>query len=130
MVTHDPRWAEVAGLSATNFAFVELRNISSKNIRGYTLQIVITDPTDGKVIQKRAQTMNFDVINGNPRFVSPGTRWPHPRAIPMPPTVSGIAPKCDVIIDYIVFDDGTVWGPHKLLSSDEIRKMMVDKKAK
>jgi hypothetical protein len=108
-------------------AYINARNISSKNIRGYALQVVVTDPVSQVTLRRESPSMSTSYINAVLKVISPGQTVEHPRPVPLPTTQSGATATCKVNIDLVVFDDGTTWVPAKLKSSASLLARIAEK---
>jgi hypothetical protein len=99
--------------------FLEVHNTSSKNVTGYSLEVRFIDPSTkaalkgshGRMAAKRASPLrpgDCDCSNSKPIVIKK--------------TASGALAEPQVIIDLVVFDDGTTWGAGRLLLSRGLLK--------
>ena len=111
-------------------AYIDVRNTSARNVRGYVLQILVMDPVEGVALEHRSRAVSTSKVNGVLHFIAPGELSTNGKPVPLPTTFSGSLAVCAASIDMVVFDDGTTWGPAKLSASANLLKRIAQKDGK
>jgi hypothetical protein len=104
---------EWAGFKAGPGLFMKVRNISGRNILGFAFETTFTNPETGKAM---AGPREHGAFRPATRGISlpPDASKPNPKPYQLPVTSLGVPAKYSFIVDLVIFDDGTTWGPAKL----------------
>jgi hypothetical protein len=99
---------------------LQVKNVSTKSILAYSIQILFTNPETGKVGSKRGSSTTFIDPSGQSHPMLPGAieNWPKPA--PFPRIAAGIAMQYTSSVDLVIFDDGTTWGPGTAVGSQQM----------
>jgi hypothetical protein len=100
---------------------VEVTNLSDRSIRGYVFTESFLDPTTGNRI-RRVTTKQLET-QGNPSdYLAPEATWAAgPRTFSHLP--DGALATYAITLDFVVFADGSTFGPKKSRESDEVLGM-------
>lgn len=85
---------------------ITLQNMSGRNIQGYTLMVVFTDPDTGVAIQR--EPISVYRSPGLGTMLDPGDQKPVIKSVPL--GSSGMPANYTFDLDLVFFDDGTTWG--------------------
>jgi hypothetical protein len=112
--------SEIVGQNASGIGlFLEIHNISGKNVTGYSLGVKFLDPSTDASFKGSHGRMAARASNP----LRPGDcDCSHAKPILIPKTPSGVVAEPKVTLDLVVFDDGTTWGAGQLLSSRQLLK--------
>jgi hypothetical protein len=87
---------------------VDIRNVSSKCVLAYSLATQFKD-SEGKVIAV-GRVMKFFPKNGESNCLDPGQTYnSHLNGSALDP--SGNTPTAEATVDFVIFGDGSKWGP-------------------
>lgn len=86
---------------------ITLQNISGRNIQGYTVVAVFTDPDTGVAIKR--EPIGAYHSPGLGALLEPGDRKSVVKSVPL--GSSGMPANYTFDLDLAFFDDGTTWGP-------------------
>jgi hypothetical protein len=103
---------EWAGFKAGPGLFMEVRNVSGRNILGFAFETTFTNPETGKAMAKREHGAFRPASRGI--SLPSGASKPNPKPYQLPVTSSGTPASYSFRVDLVIFDDGTTWGPAKL----------------
>ncbi len=100
--------------------FLDIHNISSKNVSGYALGVKFLDPSTNATF-KGAGSHQRMAARRAANLLHPGDcECSHAKPIMLPNTPSGAVAEPQVTLDLVVFDDGTTWGAGQLQSSQQL----------
>lgn len=106
--THSSTW-----LSARN---LDIRNVSSKCVIAFSLDMKFKD-SEGKLIAT-GTTRHFFPKNGKLNCLDPGqTYTPKYSKVILPIDPSGNPTTADITVDFVIFGDGSKWGPGEQLEA-------------
>lgn len=112
------------GTDPVRFSY-RLTNVSSKDVRAYTLAIRLLDKTGADIGSVR-KTGIRGLRPGGPDAFKPGEAMDeHLGKFQSSRTVVGYASS----LDYVLFADGSSWGPDKLKSSRDIQHLLEGRRA-
>jgi hypothetical protein len=117
---------EGAGFKAGPGLFMEVRNISGRNILGFAFETTFTNPETGKVMAAREHGA-FRPASRGINLPSGGSK-PNPKPYELPVTSSGMPASYSFTVDLVIFDDGTKWGPAKLDVSEALLMRLATEK--
>jgi hypothetical protein len=101
--------------------FLEVHNVSSKNVIGYSLDVKFVDPSTNTNIKGSHGRMASR--QGNP--LHPGDcDCSNAKPIVIRVTASGVLAEPKLTVDLVVFDDGTTWGAGQLPAARQLRKQL------
>jgi hypothetical protein len=114
----------VAGRNSSAIGlFVEIHNISAKNVLGYSLGVKFLDPSTAATFKGAGSHERMAAHASTP--LHPGDcDCSHAKPIMIPKTPSGAVAEPQVALDLVVFDDGTTWGSGRLQSSQQLLKTL------
>jgi hypothetical protein len=104
---------EWAGLKAGPGLFMKVRNTSGRNILGFAFETTFTNPANGRAMAAPREHGAFRPASRGISLPS-GASNPTPKPYQLPVTSLGMAAGYSFIVDLVIFDDGTTWGPAKL----------------
>jgi hypothetical protein len=110
---------EWAGFKAGPGLFMNVRNISGRNILGFAFETTFTDPETGKAMVGTREHSAFRPASRGISLPS-GASNPNPKPYQLPVTSSGMPAGYSFVVDLVIFDDGTKWGPAKLEVSEAL----------
>lgn len=101
-----------------------LRNSSALPIRGWVLRVDFFDPVSHKSRGQSNPSSLFVPYDGQPaRLLYPGQSIDE-RLRGLPQSSAGIAATFAVDVDFVVFQDGSSWGPKELKESYDLAGMV------
>jgi hypothetical protein len=107
----------------TDMLVLEITNASATPIRGYVFTISFIDPATGNYI-RRVTTKEVETHGDPSDYLAPAGTWlASPRKFSHLDDGSLADYKID--LDYVVFADGSTFGPHKSRESDELQGMIL-----
>lgn len=109
---------EWAGFKAGPGLFMKVRNTSGRNILGFAFETTFTNPETGKTMAVREHSAFRPASRGI--SLPSGASTPNPKPYELPVTSSGIPARYFFTVDLVVFEDGTKWGPAKLVVSEAV----------
>lgn len=111
-------WSDEQG---RDMAAVEVTNESAAPIRGYLFTTFFPDPSTGNRI-RRVSTKQLET-HGNPSdYLAPGATWiADPRRSSH--LADGTLASYKIDLDFVVFADGSTFGPKRSAESDEVLGM-------
>jgi hypothetical protein len=102
--------------------FLDIHNISGKNVSGYALGVKFLDPSTNATFKGGGSHQRMAARRAG-NLLHPGDcECAHPKPIMLPTTPSGAVADPKVTLDLVVFDDGTTWGAGQLESSKQLLK--------
>ena len=104
------------GGQARDVLGLEVRNTSSRRVRGFAVCVNFTDGETGAPTTYLCQNILKATKEGEARYQFPGDTL-SVRSIPIPRNASGVPDRPAVKVDIVVFDDGSSWGPGKSRAS-------------
>ena len=104
---------------------ITLQNISGRNIQGYTVMAVFTDPDTGITIKR--EPISVYRSPGLGVTLSPGAQKLEVKSVPL--GSSGMPANYRFDLDLVFFDDGTTWGPAQT-GAAKVQLAMVEQVAK
>jgi hypothetical protein len=103
--------------------FLEPCNVSNKNVIGYSVGARFVDPSTAANAKGLGRHERMATRQTNP--LRPGDcDCKNSKPIVIPKTALGVLAEPNVTLDLVVFDDGTIWGPGQLRSSEELRQKL------
>jgi hypothetical protein len=88
---------------------LDVKNVSARDIRSYTIRVAFTDPTSGKGAGNHVRIVGKAEVDKT--VLAAGGLDPSDRPITLPHLPSGVQPTYALSVDYVIFSDGSTWGP-------------------
>jgi len=107
----DPQ--ESAGFKTGPGLFMEVRNISGRNILGFAFETTFTNPETGKAMAAPREHGAYRPASRGISLPS-GASKPNPKPYQLPVTSAGTPARYSFTVDLVIFEDGATWGPAKL----------------
>jgi hypothetical protein len=104
--------------------FLEVKNISLKNIRGYVVDILFIDTAPG-VASHHAQAMVMTDPGGSPRVLQQGESERSSKPIIIVQNRQGHLATYRLRLDLVAFEDGYRWGPAVCQESQHLIKLLL-----
>ncbi len=95
---------------------VSAHNTSRSPIRGFVIDVRYTDAA-GQPLGHFTRIAMKPPLAGQPQYIAPGEVLTNKKAIPIPQDPSS---HYDIVIDSVIFADGSKWGPAKLRESAKL----------
>ncbi len=104
--------------AAQDALLVELKNSSGRRIRGYVFKITFLGD-DGKAIRSLTRSLLRAGKDGSPRYIEPGV-VDKAAVIDYPSSADGQPRRHELVLDLVLFEDGSRCGPMALPQSHEL----------
>jgi|GEM_PF-6040937 len=88
----------------------DVRNVSAKCVVALSLNTEWRD-SQGEVIQKGGVSTFRHTRDGRFQCLEQGETFHMPHGLRVPVDASGNPATCEVTVDFVIFDDGSTWGP-------------------
>jgi hypothetical protein len=112
-----------AGRDGTRPGYVlSIKNLSPKNVMGYSVQMHFTSSVTGKGMGSSGHSSFANPLTGKPHYLQPGQTETSKRAIPFPQDASGATPNYTISVQLVVFEDGSTWGPASSNGAQQLLK--------
>jgi len=105
-----------------DFLAVDATNSSDRPIRGYVSTEIFLDPATGAMI-RRVTTKQLATHENPSEYLAPGASWTSdPRKFSY--LLDGSLADYKIALDFVIFGDGSAFGPKKSRESDEVLGMI------
>jgi len=101
--------------------FLDIHNVSGKNVAGYVLDVKFVDPSTNTILRGAGHERMAARETGDPMRPG-GCDCSNPKPIMLRKTPAGAVSEPKITLDLVVFEDGTSWGAGELVSSQQLLK--------
>ncbi len=105
--------------SADSSAEVSLTvlNKADKDVVALTLATTYFD-AENKAVGRLATNQIFGLEpKATRKTLAPGERWATQKGLPLPVSQNGSPARYEIVVDYVLFKDGSTWGPDQMKQS-------------